>query len=461
MYYLAEGGSSLDAPRLVHQLLKRVTGDFEKNLADELLDTLFNKTFAEVKDFLSTAHHIISKSCTNSTYLTKRNEAVRIHKDKGYCDAFVYARFIIVSPAQDQILHELSKLAKVWCLNLEKCIDSSPTVYVISPRAAIIYIGSHSGLFVAIDFITGSLIWKYVLPDRIESSACLVTTRSKGVLVLIGCYDHHLYAFDAFNGKLLSSFKSTGPIKCTPIFDSTTRNVWFGCHGNTLYCLDYSEDNPMVVFKMEFGASIFSSCSLSATHVVACAISGEMVSICKETFKLSWDRGFYPSLTKKPIFSTPLIFSTSIIVASVDGFVYCYSVGSDIPVMKWKYDTGGPCFSSPVYMCDVGIGLVCIGSHSGFVHFIRVVTGEFYAKIKYDSAIFATPCCTLNQMTCVSTSGQLKSVQFGDNAEFVCRNYQIKGQCFSSGLMIGKWFLQANRNDTIELIDSDDWKIGL
>lgn len=37
----------------------------------------------------------------------------------------------------------------------------------------VLYIGSHSHLFVALDIVTGESVWETTLPDRVESSACL------------------------------------------------------------------------------------------------------------------------------------------------------------------------------------------------------------------------------------------------------------------------------------------------
>ena len=37
----------------------------------------------------------------------------------------------------------------------------------------IVYIGSHSHRFVALNVVSGSVMWEVTLGDRIESSACL------------------------------------------------------------------------------------------------------------------------------------------------------------------------------------------------------------------------------------------------------------------------------------------------
>ncbi len=43
----------------------------------------------------------------------------------------------------------------------------------ISSMSGVVYIGSHSHLFSAVDLMSGRTLWQTVLNDRVESSACL------------------------------------------------------------------------------------------------------------------------------------------------------------------------------------------------------------------------------------------------------------------------------------------------
>jgi len=83
----------------------------------------------------------------------------------------------------------------VWKVNTRKCIDASPLLVLtrqhkledgvdrllsFSSRSLVedndsvmVYVGSHSHLFVAIELATGREAWHTELPDRIESSACV------------------------------------------------------------------------------------------------------------------------------------------------------------------------------------------------------------------------------------------------------------------------------------------------
>ena len=70
-----------------------------------------------------------------------------------------------------------------------KCVDASPLLVHLPTSAykhtlhSVVYIGSHSGMFLAIDWELGLVLWRAQLGDRIESSA---TMSSCGRYVAVG-----------------------------------------------------------------------------------------------------------------------------------------------------------------------------------------------------------------------------------------------------------------------------------
>lgn len=60
-----------------------------------------------------------------------------------------------------------------WSINTGKCVDASPLVVQRNHQPPMVYIGSHSGLLLAIEFHSGAVVWQVQLSDRIESSACV------------------------------------------------------------------------------------------------------------------------------------------------------------------------------------------------------------------------------------------------------------------------------------------------
>ena len=75
-----------------------------------------------------------------------------------------------------------------WKADTGKCVDASPLVVQQRQGSGgaddrCVYVGSHSGLFLAIELCSGRKVWQTQLPDRIESSACVSLC---GSLVCVG-----------------------------------------------------------------------------------------------------------------------------------------------------------------------------------------------------------------------------------------------------------------------------------
>ena len=73
-----------------------------------------------------------------------------------------------------------------WKVCTGKCVDASPLVSCRTnglEQRVTVYIGSHSGDFLAIDFVSGSVRWKFRLGDRVESSACMTKC---GIYIAVG-----------------------------------------------------------------------------------------------------------------------------------------------------------------------------------------------------------------------------------------------------------------------------------
>ena len=58
-----------------------------------------------------------------------------------------------------------------WSVNTHKCVDASPLVVKRRDEPWVVYIGSHSGLFLAVEVSSGAVLWTTLLSDRVEGSA--------------------------------------------------------------------------------------------------------------------------------------------------------------------------------------------------------------------------------------------------------------------------------------------------
>jgi len=130
---------------------------------------------------------------------------------------------------------------KQWMI---KCVDASPLVIETTQQQCVV-IGSHSGHVSCMELHTGDIIWRTLLPDRIESSATLMRVHQQfyfcigklGIhitrqLTSTGCYDHSVYFLSATDGAVVWSYDLCGQVKSSAVQDPATNFVWV----RSLYC---------------------------------------------------------------------------------------------------------------------------------------------------------------------------------------------------------------------------------
>lgn len=101
---------------------------------------------------------------------------------------------------------------------------------------SVVFVGSHSGRFCALDRALGKCCWLLQVPGRIESSACLSRC---GRYVSFGCYDHYIYCVQVARGELQWVFRTGSEVKSSPCVDRTRGSLACGSHDKHLYCLDF------------------------------------------------------------------------------------------------------------------------------------------------------------------------------------------------------------------------------
>ena len=72
-----------------------------------------------------------------------------------------------------ETLSRVTSISFAWKVDLQKCIDATPTVVETSPTSTNVFVGSHSGFFVCVGLESGNEVWRIRLPDRIESAAAV------------------------------------------------------------------------------------------------------------------------------------------------------------------------------------------------------------------------------------------------------------------------------------------------
>ncbi len=132
----------------------------------------------------------------------------------------------------------LTRTALKWQQWLIKCVDASPLVIETTQQQCVV-IGSHSGHVNCMELHTGDIIWRTLLPERVESSAVLVFVQQQFYICIgtqcthvtppltgTGCYDHRVYVLSVADGAVVWSFDLHGQVKSSAAQDPASELVW-------------------------------------------------------------------------------------------------------------------------------------------------------------------------------------------------------------------------------------------
>ena len=140
--------------------------------------------------------------------------------------------------------------------------------------SSLVYVGSHSGILLALSLKTGAVLWRTQLPDRLESSPCVTVcgcyivigndcltimhftigllftktgTKMHGCIIIffliVGCYNGCVYVLGSESGSVEWCFQTDGmssgePVKSSPVVSASNGWVWFGSHDKHVYSID-------------------------------------------------------------------------------------------------------------------------------------------------------------------------------------------------------------------------------
>lgn len=233
----------------------------------------------------------------------------------------------------------------------------------------ILYIGSHSAEFQALDVATGERLWSFVAGDRVESGAAC---SSDGMAVFVGSHDRHLYALDRDTGVAVWSFRTGDAIKCTPVCISPSMTCSYACgensgavlvgsHDGVLRCL--CQASGVLLWSFDCGGALFASpaCSTVSPCVVYVATTKGRV--------LALDSGAADSASGEGISS---------------GSVTRH------PVAVWEHMLPAPCFSTPAVCGDTGS--VVLGCVDGGLYCLASTGEKLWVSREGMKPVFASPC---------------------------------------------------------------------
>ena len=139
---------------------------------------------------------------------------------------------------------------------LESFLIASPAVV-----GDLLYVGTHTGLVVCVNWRKGEFVWKYEGPRKMPFHASAAVTDD---LVIVGGHDKHVHAIDRTTGQAKWTFATRARIECSGAV--VDRRFFVGSGDGNLYGL--SLDSGQEVWKYNGGRGISAGVAIGEGHLI-------------------------------------------------------------------------------------------------------------------------------------------------------------------------------------------------
>ena len=305
------------------------------------------------------------------------------------------------------------------------------------------FIGAQNGKFVCLDLTTGKEIWHAEKKGFFDSSAAFA-----GDLVIAGCGDSFVYAWNAATGNPAWKFETQGEIHAGVNVWTDAKGkalIFIGSYDNSLYCLDAASGQKIWAYETSNyvnGASaifnnqvVFGGCD-GTLYALDCATGKEMNKIDVGSYignNIAVDKGiaFVAHYGNKveafnfadgkqlwsyndrdfPYYAAPAVNAQFVITGCRDKRVRCLS--REKGEEKWQFRTRGDVDSSPVICGDAH---VLFGSNDGNVYAVDLAKGEEAWHYEIGAAVKSAPAVAGAFILFGADDGSVYCFKNGDNS---------------------------------------------
>ncbi len=212
--------------------------------------------------------------------------------------------------------------------------------------------------------------WIFETEDEIRGNLRYV----KG-LVLVGSYDHNVYALDARTGEMRWKFATEGGVVSQPASDG--RFVYFGSQDGRVYALRLSDATQMWVADTQ--SPVHSSAALHEQLLIIGSDDGHLYAFRARTGSVLWR---FPA--GAPVRSSPTVAGGYIYFGTEDGDFFCLTLAGK---EKWRVAARRAIAMRP-YVAD---GIVYFTSLDGHLYAVDVETGWVLRKYRFGRGSLSSP----------------------------------------------------------------------
>ncbi len=246
-----------------------------------------------------------------------------------------------------------------------RCRFPIPNYYFVVPKSSpaadndMVYIGSDSGIFWAIDQIAGKVAWSFKTGKHKQQKGIFSSPVIHGKNVFFGSYDGNVYCLDKKSGKLVWSFSEADWIGSSPVIGKNIGALFIG--------LEHSLPGR----------------------------GGSIAALDLKTGRKKWD--FF---VKEYLHGTPAYCDELGLVAIGTNDSELLLFGAKRGKLHWRFRARGPMKSAPVF--SVKHQVVIVSSHDGNVYAVDIKTGKQSWSVETDNLIYSTP--VIHRDKCFVTS---------------------------------------------------------
>ena len=140
---------------------------------------------------------------------------------------------------------------------LESFLIASPAIV-----QDLLYVGTHTGLILCVDWRKGEIVWKYAGPREMPFHASAVVTEQ---LVIVGGHDKTVHAVARDTGKVVWTFATRAKIECSGVAIDT--RFFIGSGDGNLYGLDIATGKEL--WKYNSGKDINAGLAIGEGVLIA------------------------------------------------------------------------------------------------------------------------------------------------------------------------------------------------
>lgn len=254
-----------------------------------------------------------------------------------------------------------------------------------------VLVGAYDHNLYAVNASNGEIQWKSPTEGGIVSRPVI----SEG-MAFFGSEDCKLYAISTRTGRVAWSYTTDAPVRSSPVVAED--HVFFGSDDGYLYAVNLTTNR--LFWRFEAGSPVRSSPVVAADQIYFGTEAGDFYSL---TFngQVKWR-----SRAKRSITAAPLVSRGTVFFSSLDSTLYALDGKSGWAV--WRFRMGKGSVSTPC----VAENYVIVGCADGFIYCLDAGSSREIWRVRTDHQVSGSPMIYKDSVYCGAADGSLYCLEY-------------------------------------------------